>query len=198
MRMMMQFKGYPTAFTQRVLGRAAFGGEGDTPGERLANNAGHIGHLMAGMFVMGYASMTAKDYLAGLDQPRDPTSPKTILAALKQGGGLGIYGDFLFGEANRFGNGVLETIAGPGIGAGASLINLAVRARDGETKAGEILNLALQNTPYANLFWTRPALDYLVLNSLRESLSPGFLARQEQRRFKDFGQVYMVDREAFR
>lgn len=198
MRFLMQFKGFPTAFTQRVLGRAVYGGAGETPGERLANNAGHIGHLMAGLFVMGYISMTAKDYVAGLDRPRDPTAPKTILAALKQGGGLGIYGDFLFGEANRFGNGVLETIAGPAIGTGASIINLALRARDGEAKAGDALNIALQNTPYINLFYVRPGLDYLFLNSLRESVSPGFLARQEQRRFKDFGQRYVVDREAFR
>jgi hypothetical protein len=173
------------------------GGEGDTAGARLANNAGHIGHLMAGLFVAGYASMTAKDYLNGLDQPRDPTSYKTILAALKQSGGLGIYGDFLFGEANRFGNGFIETLAGPSFGALGSVANLATRARDGDAKAGEALNIALQNTPFLNLFYVRPGLDYLFLNSLRESVSPGFLARQEQRRFKDYGQTYREDREAF-
>jgi hypothetical protein len=197
MRFVMQFKGYPVAFTQRVLGRAVLGGEGDTAGARLANNAGHIGHLMAGLFVAGYASMTAKDYLNGLDQPRDPTSYKTILAALKQSGGLGIYGDFLFGEANRFGNGFIETLAGPSVGALGSVANLATRARDGDAKAGEALNIALQNTPFLNLFYVRPGLDYLFLNSLRESVSPGFLARQEQRRFKDYGQTYREDREAF-
>ncbi len=197
MRFIMQFKGYPVAFTNRVLGRALLGGAGETPGERLANNAGHIGHLLGGLFVAGYASMTAKDFLNGLE-PRDPTAPKTILAALKQSGGLGIYGDFLFGEANRFGNGFLETVAGPGLGVVGSVANLALRARDGEAKAGDALNIALQNTPYINLFYVRPGLDYLFLNSLRESVSPGFLARQEQRRFKDFGQRYVVDREAFR
>ena len=197
MRFVMQFKGYPVAFTNRVLGRAFLGGAGETPGERLANNSGHVAHLMAGLFVAGYASMTAKDALNGLE-PRDPSSPKTILAALKTSGGLGIYGDFLFGEANRFGNGFLETVAGPGLGVVGSVANLALRARDGEAKAGDALNIALQNTPFVNLFYVRPAMDYLFLNSLRESVSPGFLARQEQRRFKDFGQRYVVDREAFR
>lgn len=197
MRFVMQFKGYPVAFTQRVLGRAVLGGAGETAGERLANNAGHIGHLMAGLFVAGFASMTAKDYLNGLDA-KDPTSPKTILAALKQSGGLGIYGDFLFGEANRFGGGMLETIAGPSVGAVTRIGDLAVRARDGNSKAGDALNVALQNTPFANLFYARPGLDWLFLNSLRESASPGFLARQEARRFKDYGQTYWMDREAFR
>jgi hypothetical protein len=197
MRFVMQFKGFPIAFGQRVLGRAINFAEGETVAQRLLNNSGTIAHVIAGTFVAGYASMTAKDYLAGYEA-RDPTSPKTILAALKQGGGLGIYGDFLFGEANRFGNGMLETIAGSAIGAAASVANLALRARNGEAKAGEALNIALQNTPYANLWYARPVMDGLVLNSLREALSPGFLARQERRRMEDFGQMRARDPEWLR
>ena len=197
MRFVMQFKGFPVAFTQRTLGRAINFAEGETAAQRLANSSGTFAHIVAGMFVAGYASMSAKDYLAGYEA-RDPSSPKTILAALKQGGGLGIYGDFLFGEANRFGNGMLETIAGPMAGAAASVANLALRARDGEAKAGEALNIALQNTPFANLWYARPALDGLILNSLRESLSPGFLARQERRRYEDFGQRRNREPEWFR
>ena len=123
---------------------------------------------------------------------------KTILAAFKQSGGLGIYGDFLFGEANRFGGGLIETAFGPSASAIGRIGDLATRARDGDGKAGDALNVALQNTPFANLFWARPGLDWLFLNSLRESASPGFLARQEARRFKDYGQTYWADREAFR
>lgn len=53
LRFVMQFKGYPIAFTQRVLGRAFTGGEGDTTAQRLLNNAGHIGHLIAGVTIAG-------------------------------------------------------------------------------------------------------------------------------------------------
>lgn len=195
-RFIMQFKGFPIAFTQRVLGRAFLGGEGENGFQRLLDNKAHIGHLVAGLTVAGYASMTAKDYLAGRTA-RDPSKPETILAALMQGGGAGIYGDFLFAQASRFGGGTLETIAGPTIGTGAQIVDLWLKARDGEAKAGEALNLALQNTPFANLWYARPVLDMLVLNSLREGLSPGFLARQERQRREDYGQEYWAPRTLF-
>jgi hypothetical protein len=56
-------------------------------------------------------------------------------------------------------------------------------------KSADFLNFAINNTPFVNLFYTRPALDYLFLNALREATSPGFLKRQERRRFKDYGQT---------
>lgn len=181
-RFVMQFKAYPTAFTQRVLGRALRGGEdGGTAG------AAHIGALIAGLAVAGYAAMTAKDAIRGYG-PRDPADTSTIAAALLQGGGAGIYGDFLFGEASRSGNSALESAAGPLLSDAARWLNLMAKAREGEAKAGEALTTALGTVPGANIFWLRPALDYLVLNAAREALSPGYLARQDQRRRKQFGQ----------
>ena len=40
-------------------------------------------------------------------------APVTALAAFAQGGGLGIYGDFLFGETSRMGAGLVSTVGGP-------------------------------------------------------------------------------------
>lgn len=191
-RFMGQFKGFPVAFTQRVLGRAL---QGYSPDERLLQ-ARNLGTLMAGLLVMGYVSMTAKDFLRGYS-PRDPEKPKTWLAALFQSGGAGIYGDFLFAQSNRFGNGPLETLSGPTAGSAASIINLATRARDGEAKAGDALNIVLQNTPFLSLWYARPALDLLILNSMRESLSPGFIQRQARTRREDFGQERIMPATAF-
>ena len=64
-------------------------------------------------------------------------------------------------------------------------------------KAGEYLNIALQNTPLINLWYARPALDWLILNALREELSPGYLRRQERQRRKEYGQEYFLPRTAF-
>jgi hypothetical protein len=191
-RFIGQFKGFPVAFTQRVLGRAL---QGYSPDERLLQ-ARNLGTLMAGLLVMGYVSMTAKDFLRGYS-PRDPEKPKTWLAAFLQSGGAGIYGDFLFAQSNRFGNAFLETAAGPTAGSAASIINLATRARDGEAKAGDALNIMLQNTPFLSLWYVRPTLDFLILNSMRESLSPGFIQRQQQRRKEDFGQERIMPATAF-
>jgi hypothetical protein len=187
LRLVFQFKGWPIAYSQRVLGRAVFG-------QRDAASAAlHIGHLVAGTMLAGYMAMTAKDYLKGYDRkkfvnPDGSVNLKTLGAAFAQGGGAGIYGDFLFGHVNRFGSGLLESAAGPGIGTAADLLNNAMKARDGDVKAADWLTFALQNTPYANLAYVRPAADYLVLNALRESLSPGFLERQRQSRARDYGQ----------
>jgi hypothetical protein len=189
LRSISQFKGWPVAFSQRVLGRAAFGGREGA----IFDQAMHIGHLIAGLTIAGYISMTAKDYLRGYDRrkfvnPDGSANLKTLGAAFLQGGGGGIYGDFLFGQANRFGGGTLETLAGPGIGAAAQLVDTYQKARSGDAKAADWLNLALQNTPFVNLSYARPAADYLFLNALRESISPGFLARQRANRQRDYGQ----------
>lgn len=201
-RFMMQFKAFPIAFTQRVLGRAYQGGaEGTNAG------VGHIGALIAGLTVMGYAAAAAKDAIRGyapreiVDEDGNPRA-KTILAALVQGGGAGIYGDFLFGQVSRSGNSALENVAGPVASDVARWVNLLARARDGDAKTADALTTAIGSTPFANVFYARPVLDLLILNSLRESLSPGYLARQDQRRRQDFGQeplfgITPANRQAF-
>jgi len=54
--------------------------------------------------------------------------------------------------------------------------------------AGDLLNLALNNTPWINLSYARPALDVLFINSLRNWASPGYVGRQQKQRLKDYGQ----------
>lgn len=182
LRLLATFKSYPVGFTTGPLARYVHGG----PAQRSAG-IGNIAMLIGGLAVLGYAAMAAKDLARGYE-PRDPTKLKTILAALLQSGGLGIYGDFLFAEANRFGGSTLATVAGPVLGEAASLVDLAHRARDGEAKAAEGLNWLLRNTPLVNLWYARPVLDYAILNEMRDAASPGFIARQQAQRFKDYGQ----------
>lgn len=192
-RFIMQFKGFPIAFSQRILGRTIHGGEG-----ARSAGAAHIGHLIAGLTIAGYMSMSAKDIARGYE-PRQPETPgqwaKVIFAAMVQGGGGGIYGDFLFGEANRFGGGVLGTAAGPTIGTVAQGIEMWQRAKEGDVRAADFLRLTLSNAPGANLFYLRPALDGLFLSALHESVSPGYLRRQARRREQDYGQerLYPAD-----
>jgi len=195
-RFIMQFKGFPVAFAQRTFGRALMG---QAAGTSALTKSAHIGALMAGMTMAGYLSMTMKDLTKGYWPPRDPTDPKTWAAAFVQGGAAGIYGDYLFGQVNRFGSGVLETAAGPTIGNAADLITLLLKSRNAmvgkitgeEAKApyADALNLALGVTPFVNLFYARPALDYLILDSLREAVSPGYIKRQTKRRKTDYGQT---------
>lgn len=206
LRYIGQFKGFPVAFGQRIVGRAMYGHRKDA--KWIGAKGAHMGSLIAGMTVAGYMSIVIKDAIRGYWPPRDPTDTKTILAALAQGGAAGLYGDFLFGQVNRFGGGVLETIAGPTIGQAAQLVELGLKSRDAalgkvvgdedaKFPAAEALSIGVNATPFANLYYVRPALDYLFLNSLRDAISPGYLKRQEKRRTTDYGQESFVQRTAF-
>ncbi len=196
LRYVMQFKGFPMAFAQRVGGRALFG---HRKGAGLLERTAHVGALLAGMTVAGYMSMTVKDMVRGYWPPRtlDPNDPKfaaTIGAAFVQGGAAGIYGDFLFGRVNRFGSGLAETAMGPAPGAAFDLWDLFAKARDAglsadeEVKLADYLTFATQNTPFINLYYVRPALDFLFLNSLREFATPGYKKRMDSKRESTYGQ----------
>lgn len=189
-RFVMQFKGFPIAFSQRTIGRGLFGFRQGAKLDQIA----HIGTMITGLTMAGYAAMSMKDLTRGYWPPRDPTDPKTWGAAFVQGGAAGIYGDYLFGRVNRFGSGIAETAMGPAIGSAFDAANLILKARDAglspdeEVKLSDWINFSTQNTPYVNLYWTRPVLDYLFLNSMREVASPGFQAKTESKRRSQYGQ----------
>lgn len=187
------FKSFPIAYAQRVLAASI---HGYRPGER-GRQATHVASLIAVSTLLGYVSMTAKDGNRGY-APRDPTHWKTWLAAMAQGGGIGIYGDFLFGQGNRFGNSSLETLAGPFGSGAANLVNIFQRVKEGDAKAGDALGVVLRETPFINLWWARLALDVSILNSVREWASPGTLRRQAQQRERDFGQSRWAPETAWR
>jgi len=163
-------------------------------GEYIKNGRGDMVGLasMIGMYgALGYAAMAGKDLLKGRE-PRDPTDPKTIVAALAQGGGLGIYGDFLFGEYSRMGRTFTSSLAGPVIGNLDTLTDLWTRVRNGDDVAAASFKALLDNTPFLNLYWIRPLLDYMVLFRIQESLNPGFLRRMEKRIERENGQSYIL------
>jgi len=63
--------------------------------------------LMLGT-IFGYMVISTKDMLSGRS-PRDPKKLSVIMQAFVQGGGGGIYGDFLMSEVqNQYGNGFLK------------------------------------------------------------------------------------------
>ena len=51
-------------------------------------------------------------------------SAKVVTASMIQGGGMGIFGDFMFGEFNRYGQSFTKTLAGPGFGTADDITSL--------------------------------------------------------------------------
>ncbi|QKJ88010.1 hypothetical protein PMPD1_3077 [Paramixta manurensis] len=192
MRFIGQYKSFTASFMQQALGREVFG-RGYTPAKLGESRWGSVqnalfrsgkgemvglAQLFLWMTTFGYLSMQTKLMLKG-QTPR-PADAKTFLAAAAQGGGLGIFGDFLFGEANRFGNGPITSLAGPVAGNLDDIVTLYQKSVRGDVKAGDAFRFTVDHTPFINLYWARPIMNYLILNQLQESMSPGSLHRYEQ------------------
>ena len=184
LRHLMLFKSFTVTVIQKQLGREIYGRGANSLGEALRNGNGEmqgLAQLILWNTVFGYAAMTAKDLAKG-KEPRDPNDHRTWTAAMVQGGGLGIYGDFLFGEMkNRYGQGPMDTLLGPTWGTASDIADLYGRVKAGDDVAASAFRTALNNTPFQNLFYTRAALDYLILYQISESLNPGYLRRMERR-----------------
>jgi hypothetical protein len=204
LRFIWQFKAFPVAVLQKSIGRELYG-RGYKPSAYGANvgrelmqsmrsgNGEKLGfaQLILWTTLFGYGAMALKDIVKGRE-PRPADDPKTWVAAMLQGGALGLYGDFLFGEANRFGGGLTQSLSGPTLGLIDGGYDLLTRVRDGDDAAAAAVRFGIQNTPFANLFYTRAALDYLVLHSLQEALNPGALRRMERRIEQENAQQFLL------
>lgn len=197
-RFVGQFKSFGVLGITKNIGRHAYGTGAKNKREIFARGVGgNLGliNTIVGTTVMGYFVMQAKEVMKGRE-PR-PASAETFLAAALQGGGLGIYGDFLFGRATRFGGGTLETAIGPGIAAGFEGLDLMLRYRDqlltgDEDVRGDAVRFFKSNMPLANLFYTQQALDYMIWYQLQETINPGYLQRMEQRIRRENNQDFIV------
>jgi hypothetical protein len=201
LRYIGQFKSFSIAMVQMVLGREVYGRGYDTVGEYLRKGRGDMVGLvtMVGMYAaLGYAAMSIKDLIKGreprdlIDKETGLPSVKTIAAAMAQGGGLGLYGDFLFGEYSRMGRTFTSSLAGPVIGNLDTLTDLWTRMRNGDDLAAQSFKALIDNTPFANLYWLRPLLDYSILFNIQESLNPGFLRRMERRVERENNQTFFI------
>ena len=191
MRFIAQFKGFPLAVLMRGVQREIYGRGANSIKEALKAGNGEVSalvHMMVASTVFGYLAMSIKDILKGKN-PRD-VNAKSLMAAMAQGGGFGIYGDFLFGEFSRYGRSALATAAGPTLGQVDDVAELYTRVRNGDDAAAQATRMAINNTPFINLFYTRTALDYLFLYQLQETMNPGYLRRMEARAATENGQEF--------
>lgn len=205
LRFAMQFKSYTVAFTQKMIGRELVGNvDPDVRGMGVLGKAATNGQALIGMTqlvlmttMFGYLSMSMKDIIKG-KEPRDPSDPRTALAAMQQGGGLGIMGDFIFGQQNRVGGGFIGTVMGPTAGDIEAVANLYFKGKEAAldpTKEAELgddaFRLIYGNIPGNNLFWTKPVLDYLFMWNVNETLNPGAMERMERNAAKQ-GQEFFI------
>ncbi len=199
-RFLMQFKSFPITVISKVQGREMYGSGARSLHDALLRGEGDLLGLAATIAqgtVLGFAALQAKELLKGREARTD-LGPELFIASMLQGGGLGIYGDFLLGESSRFGSSPIETLAGPGLGVfsdtveiGQGLLHGSLRGEPPDSWA-KTLKLIQSNIPGANLLYTKTALDYLVFFQLQEWANPGYLRRVERRMARENNQSFII------
>lgn len=156
----------------------------------------HLAKYIAATAVMGYIAGALKDASKG-KEPRPffdkdgDINKATLTAALLQGGGLGIFGDFAFGDYNRFGGGLADTLVGPVIGTAGDIMSIVAASREGKDVKAKTANLLINNTPFINAFYTRTAFNYLFFYGLQDYLNPGYLRRMQRNLKKQNDQEFI-------
>lgn len=199
-RLLMQFKTYPVTFMRRHWNRERY------RGEHGGMDAFGMAHLIVATTLLGYASIELKN----MARLRDPAASNAkdfgdyaalVSRALVTGGGLGFYGDLLFGDETRAqGAGALSSFLGPTAATAGDLVKAIQLVRQAALEADpdarrdvgpHMVRLMQSNLPGANLFYLRAALDYLVFYRLQEAMNPGYLARYEAR-MRQEGTTFML------
>lgn len=196
-RAFTQFWSFSAAILGRHVAPASRGYAGQAPVALLA-------HIILASTALGYVSMQAKQIAKGRE-PRplfnddgEFIGGEVFMASLLQGGGLGIYGDWLFGESNRNGVGFgVGALGGPAVSEFERLTTILKKTASGdpdqmEDLPADLFQMAKANTPFLNLFYARAALDYMIFWRMQEATSPGWAKRHEKRIERETGAGYFI------
>jgi hypothetical protein len=125
--------------------------------------------------------------------------------AMLSGGGMGIWGDFLFNGVNEMGQGPANVIGGPLAGLAKDMSDMAfgdpfkwVQAHDKETEweakfPSKAVAFMKANTPGTSLWWARLALEREIWDALDELADPHVHRKQkakERKQLKTYGNEY--------
>lgn len=198
-RSMTMFKSFPITMITRYAYRAI-----------SEHGAWDKGSYIASMFlyttVMGGAAYQLKEMSKGRD-PIDMNTSKFWMAAMMQGGGLGIFGDFIFSDQTRYGNVLGEMLLGPVGGMAGDVMKLSVGnvqtfvGKEGNLKqkwdamnlSGDVIRATKNYMPGASLWYTRTAFERLVLEQAQMASDPQAkkkFNRLMKKRKKEYGQEY--------
>lgn len=195
-RAFAMYKSFPVTFVTMHFARAAARG---WDGSRL----GHAALGFSAMWALGLVALQAKQVANGKDPySLDPTTTRgqrAFAQALLQGGGLGIFGDFIGQDQTRHGNSLVATLAGPQFAAAEKVSKFLVgnlqRAGQGEPThfAGDALYTAAGFVPFSSLWYGRLTFQRGVVDQLAlmiDPRTPDRFRRIEAQAAKDFDQRF--------
>ncbi|ESY10489.1 MULTISPECIES: hypothetical protein [unclassified Mesorhizobium] len=177
----LQYKSFGLSFTAMQL-EATFEMAARRGGGKGFRSGAAYFAPMAIMLTMGGAAYIQIKSLLDAKKPEDmnpATNPGFWLKAGLQGGGFGLFGDFVKSTENRFGQSIQESLLGPGIAfvgdtAGLTLGNVQAAIAGDKINPGRQVRKYLQRyTPIIASNWlTRGVYNRLVLDNLQWLLDP--------------------------
>lgn len=152
-------------------------------GRRMLDMGGwSAARYAAGLTVLTTLAGAMAVQMKELQKGRDPMamkSPQFWGKAMLQGGGWGIFGDFIGSSESRFGTSLGVTATGPMFQTASNLADLTVgnamrAARGDDTKFWKgTLQIMRQEVPVASSLWyVRPIYDRLILNNMDRMIDP--------------------------
>ena len=192
-RYMSQFRLFSLGYIRRSIGRYLFR-KGGIRNMQFKDVMGLI-ELVAMSTAFGYVSITTKDVLKGILPPTFDRKNylKILSASILQGGGLGIFGDFLFGESDRFGHSFLGDLGPPAFGTIDDAAKLFLQLAKLDNPNRTALHILENNTLFINLWFTRTFFNYLFLWGLQEKVSPGSTRRMIRNLKKNQDAKYIIN-----
>ena len=212
-RSLWDVKSFAVAQLQQGVGMEMHGLSTDPRARVRKGTASHylaIANYIGAMTAAGYASYVLKGLATGvnrrsiIDQNQDEDEKilfvnlpvlddRVLFASMAQGGALGIYGDFLFADADRYGGGFMQTLAGPMLGKAEDVYKLwtswKTMGDDPDPERAEKERGAMANQvarmlkgviPGSNLWYSRHMMDRYIWWNLQEAINPAALDRLEK------------------
>jgi len=187
-RLAMMFKSFPITIMSKILGRDVYGNGADTVKQWLANDTRgkfNMAMTIAMMTAAGYVSQVLHDATNGKsplplvhDGKIDWENFQKIVV---RGGSLGLVGEATMGEFSGQYRSYADYILGPTFGQVDNIFNMKNSIEQGKNVTWPATKMLLDNAPFANLFYIRPVLNYILLWQMQAMMSPGSLERSESR-----------------
>jgi len=151
-------------------------------------------NIIIGSAAFGGLAFQIKEIQNGRD-PMNMEDPKFWAAAMMQGGGLSLFGDYLFADQNRFGKGWWASLAGPTVDflddvSKLTLGNVQEVLKGKDTHLPkELVSFAGKYLPGGKFWYWGLAFQRLVLDQLDMAADP-----KAYRRFQQQEQQYLKER----
>lgn len=132
-------------------------------------------------------------------QPKSTEDFKFWQAAALKGGGLGLFGDFLFQDRSRYGRSITSEFMGPVFGFGDDALKTFKGNFDKATQGKktsfkrDLFRMVKRNIPLQNLWYSRLAMDRLFFDQIERTIDVDYddrVKRAQKRMLKDSDQLF--------